>query len=220
MGQPAQKTAQAHAVVGATSVVAARGGVVAVRGGAVDRVHVGPLQHVAWFVGSCNAGPALLPPFPSRPHSPIWTSRLSDRSTSVFSFLSSLYSNVVLLTYQLYGIEAEQKPDCRNGVAQSNTLLRQRQQELKVGTWVTWLYKNQIARQPRQELFRIERSRCYTEPPLCRLQSCSRAGAIRDSIIDYRFKITNFKKSWIGDANFIINSKMNRIQFLSWLNFV
>ena len=39
----------------------------------------------------------------------------------------------------------------------------QRQQELKVRTWVTWLYKNQIARQPRQQLFRIVRRNCYTE---------------------------------------------------------
>ena len=61
---------------------------------------------------------------------------------------------------------------CAPGSAPAQTrlsvtrLLQQRQQELKVRTSVTWLYKNQIARQPRQELFRIVRSRCYPEPPL------------------------------------------------------
>ena len=52
---------------------------------------------------------------------------------------------------------------CRHGGASVTRLLQQRQQELKVRTWVTWLYKNQIARQSRQELFRIVRRNCYTD---------------------------------------------------------
>ena len=43
------------------------------------------------------------------------------------------------------------------------TTFRQRQQEKKVRTWVALLYKNQITRWPRQQLFRIKRSHCYTD---------------------------------------------------------